>query len=159
MRRASQPPSSPATSGFSGPPSAAATAREARAQHRQQAHDGHPERHPGPPGDADGRGRALLGRGLRRALGGLLRGLVGAGVAVPRHTAVLALGDDPLCEGGPVPLTVLRAPGRRLGSLAVTAVLDRLDGRAAPFEVRVPSELIERASTPPAGPVGKLLHE
>lgn len=78
---------------------------------------------------------------------GALRALHGAGVSVPTDIAVVGFDDLPYAATTAPPLTTVRQPIRRIGSLAFEALLDIIDNGPEPTRrVVVPTELVVRAS-------------
>ncbi len=71
------------------------------------------------------------------------------GIDVPEALSVVGYNDIPLVSLLPIPLTTVRSPARAIGHLAVGGLLDMIDGRPVD-SVRMPVELVVRASTAPA---------
>jgi LacI family transcriptional regulator len=68
---------------------------------------------------------------------------------VGEDVAVVGFNDVPIARELPVPLSTVRSPLREMGALAVTSLIDRLEGR--PIEAaRLQPEMIVRASSDPA---------
>lgn len=120
---------------------------------------------PGGPTEAEGRAAAeqLLGRGSlatavvafndRCALG-LLDGLRGAGLRVPDDLSVVGYDDTPLSRSASVDLTTVSQAAEQQAERAVTAVVDRLEGRRREAEefVLVPRLVVRGSTAPPPGP-------
>jgi DNA-binding LacI/PurR family transcriptional regulator len=67
---------------------------------------------------------------------------------VPEDLAVVGFDDDPLLGGAAVPLTTVAQPRERIGRLAVSMVVDRIEGhRSEPSRVVLPTKLVVRLST------------
>ena len=78
-----------------------------------------------------------------------------AGVRIPEDLSVVGFDDTPAAAHLDPPLTSVRQPLARMGSLAAAALLDQLDagptgGPAPTPQIVLPAELIVRASTAPA---------
>jgi DNA-binding LacI/PurR family transcriptional regulator len=80
---------------------------------------------------------------------GALRAIHAAGLHVPRDVSVVGFDDVLIGAWTEPPLTTVRQPRRRMGSLAVEGLLRLMDGNAAEQNVKVPAELIVRESTAP----------
>jgi DNA-binding LacI/PurR family transcriptional regulator len=73
-----------------------------------------------------------------------------AGVRVPDELSVLCHDDDPIAQYLAVPLSAIAMPLGELGSTAVDALIDQIDGLAArDILVGAPPELVDRGSTGP----------
>lgn len=79
---------------------------------------------------------------------GLIGAFTRAGIAVPGDISVVGFDDIDLAAHTAPPLTTIRQPRRRLGTIAAEMLLDTLAGERARFET-VPVELIVRGSTAP----------
>jgi DNA-binding LacI/PurR family transcriptional regulator len=67
---------------------------------------------------------------------------------VPEDLAVVGFDDDPLLGGAAVPLTTVAQPRERIGRLAASMVVDRIEGRRSePSRVVLPTRLVVRRST------------
>lgn len=72
------------------------------------------------------------------------------GLEVPRDLAVAGFDDDPLAEAFSVPLTTVAQPRERIGRVAATLVVDRIEGRREETErIILPARLVVRRSTAP----------
>ena len=70
------------------------------------------------------------------------------GVAVPGQLRVIGYGDQNFAKDTTPPLSTMRVDGTRIGSLAATMLVDRIENRAGNEQlVDVGFSLIERAST------------
>ncbi|WP_264714138.1 LacI family DNA-binding transcriptional regulator [Limobrevibacterium gyesilva] len=69
------------------------------------------------------------------------------GIAVPQRLAICGFGDFELSRGCEPPITTVSVDGAEMGRVAAENLLARMNGRAAPRRVLVPSRIIERAST------------
>lgn len=83
---------------------------------------------------------------------GVCRALAELGLRVPDDVSVVGVGDAPLAEYGPVPLTTVRVPGRAMGRLAAELLLVQIAALATAVPVRPErhlfgGELVVRAST------------
>ncbi|HZR11894.1 MAG TPA: LacI family DNA-binding transcriptional regulator [Acidimicrobiia bacterium] len=81
---------------------------------------------------------------------GVALGLRRAGRRVPEDVSVAGIGDLPIAEFGPVPLTTVRAPYRELGAAAMRRARDALEDPGPRGVDVLPVELVVRASTGPA---------
>jgi LacI family transcriptional regulator len=78
---------------------------------------------------------------------GALRALREAGKCVPEDVAVVGFDDMPFAARTDPPLTTVRQPIQRLGSLAAETLIDLINQPAAPpRRIVLPTELIMRAS-------------
>lgn len=83
---------------------------------------------------------------------GALKAIRAAGLRVPDDIALVGFDDVPLASVVEPPLTTVRQPIERLGYLATTLLLDRLNtdeggtSAAEPLHVVLPTELVIRAS-------------
>ncbi|MFC8717723.1 LacI family DNA-binding transcriptional regulator [Kitasatospora sp. NPDC057198] len=74
------------------------------------------------------------------------------GRRVPDDLSVVSFDDTPAASTASPPLSAVRQPFERIGRAAVQTVLDLADGRpTAPGRIELPTELVLRASTAPAG--------
>ena len=85
---------------------------------------------------------------------GLIRALNEAGRRVPEDVSVVGFDDMPEAGYFLPPLTTLRQDFAEVGRRALGSLVDRISGGSAGLHVRVPPELVVRASAaPPAGTV------
>ncbi|MBS3784927.1 MAG: LacI family DNA-binding transcriptional regulator [Anaerolineae bacterium] len=78
---------------------------------------------------------------------GALRALHETGVRVPEDIAMVGFDDMPYAATATPPLTTLRQPIQRIGSLALEALLDTVENGLDPVRrTIVPTELVVRAS-------------
>jgi LacI family transcriptional regulator len=83
---------------------------------------------------------------------GALAGARRAGCRVPSDVAIVAGDDDPVAEFLEPPLTVITMPLYELGTAAVDALIDQLEGgEPGDVVIRTPPRLVLRASTAPPG--------
>ncbi|HEX2142830.1 MAG TPA: GntR family transcriptional regulator [Candidatus Limnocylindria bacterium] len=76
------------------------------------------------------------------------------GLRVPEQLAIVGFDDDPPASQLAVPLTVVRQPRERIGRLAASVVVDRIQGRRTETaRIVLPTELVVRASS--GGPVNE----
>ena len=89
---------------------------------------------------------------------GALAGARRAGCRVPSEVAILAGEDDPVAEFLEPPLTVITLPAYELGTAAVDALIDQLEGgEPGDVVIQTPPRLVLRASTaPPSADPGAL---
>ncbi|MGX6600879.1 LacI family DNA-binding transcriptional regulator [Micromonosporaceae bacterium Da 78-11] len=104
-------------------------------------------------------GEVAAGRLLDRGVTGLVCGsdlmALGAiraahrrGLSVPQDLSVVGFDDSPLIAFTDPPLTTLRQPVAAMGNAAVRALVDEINGHAAPrSEYVYPAELVVRGST------------
>jgi len=78
---------------------------------------------------------------------GLQEGLHDRGIRVPEEIAVVGLDDIELAGRARIPLTTVRQPVDRIGSMAVDHILARLRGENPPVRQLLPPELIVRRSS------------
>jgi len=79
---------------------------------------------------------------------GAIRAAHRRGLAVPRDLSVVGFDDSPLIAFTDPPLTTLRQPVAAMGNAAVRALVDEINGHAAPrSEYVFPAELVVRGST------------
>ena len=79
---------------------------------------------------------------------GAIRAARRRGLAVPRDVSVVGFDDSPLIAFTDPPLTTLRQPVTAMGFAAVRALVDEINGYAAPrSEYVFPPELVVRGST------------
>jgi GntR family transcriptional regulator of arabinose operon len=70
------------------------------------------------------------------------------GLDVPADLSVAGFDDDPLAEAFSVPLTTVAQPRERIGRIAATLVVDRIEGRRQDIErIILPTRLVVRRST------------
>lgn len=70
------------------------------------------------------------------------------GLQVPDDLSVAGFDDDPLAEAFSVPLTTVAQPRERIGRVAATLVVDRIEGRRQDTErIILPTRLVIRRST------------
>ncbi|HET6381657.1 MAG TPA: GntR family transcriptional regulator [candidate division Zixibacteria bacterium] len=70
------------------------------------------------------------------------------GLRVPAQLAIVAFDDDPPAARLPVPLTVVRQPRERIGRMAASVLVDRIQGRRTETaRIVLPTELVVRASS------------
>ncbi|WP_456283595.1 LacI family DNA-binding transcriptional regulator [Microbacterium sp. JZ101] len=74
------------------------------------------------------------------------------GISVPDDLSVVGFDDIPAAASHEPPLTTIRQPLREMGAAAVRILLGKLDGGddASDAHVRMPAQLVIRASTAPA---------
>lgn len=77
---------------------------------------------------------------------GAIRGLERAGLRVPDDVRVVGFDDIPLAGWMRPALTTVAAPPRLLGRTAVEVLIQRIDGRPTPPQVRIPTSLVVRAT-------------
>lgn len=75
--------------------------------------------------------------------------LLNQGIRIPQDLSVAGFGNVLVSEFFRVPLTTVRQPKLRLGSVAMDLMQKILDG-GRPQSVRMPAEVVHRASTGPA---------
>jgi LacI family repressor for deo operon, udp, cdd, tsx, nupC, and nupG len=81
---------------------------------------------------------------------GLIRGLSGAGVTVPRDISVAGFDDIEFAEAYNPPITTVRQARREIGEQAAMLLLKLIDGALAEKrEIRLAAELVVRKSTAP----------
>jgi LacI family repressor for deo operon, udp, cdd, tsx, nupC, and nupG len=79
---------------------------------------------------------------------GAIRAAHRRGLSVPRDLSVVGFDDSPLIAFTDPPLTTLRQPVAAMGNAAVRALVDEINGHAAPrSEYVFPAELVVRGST------------
>lgn len=78
---------------------------------------------------------------------GLMDGARERGLRVPGDVAVVGFDDVEGATLAPTPLTTVRVFKEQLGEAALRLLADRAEGRPAPAETRIPTELVVRAST------------
>jgi len=79
---------------------------------------------------------------------GAIRAAHRRGLTVPRDLSVVGFDDSPLIAFTDPPLTTLRQPVAAMGNAAVRALVDEINGHAAPrSEYVFPAELVVRGST------------
>ena len=80
---------------------------------------------------------------------GLVHGLHERGIRVPSDISVVGFDDLPDARHFLPPLTTVRQDFHALGTLALTTLIDALEGRATPLGRMIEPELVVRASTAP----------
>jgi len=85
---------------------------------------------------------------------GAMRSIRERGLEIPRDISLVGFDDLFLAEFSAPPLTTVRQPRREMGRLATELLLRVVAGHGERGDIRVPGELIVRASTapPPALP-------
>ena len=78
---------------------------------------------------------------------GLLDGLLDRGIRVPEDIAIVGLDDIELAGRARIPLTTVRQPVDRIGSMAVDYILARMRGENPPVRQVLGPELIVRRSS------------
>jgi DNA-binding LacI/PurR family transcriptional regulator len=78
---------------------------------------------------------------------GFLDGLLDRGIRVPEDIAVVGLDDIELAGRARIPLTTVRQPVHRIGSMAVDYILARLRGEQPQVRQLLTPELIVRRSS------------
>jgi DNA-binding LacI/PurR family transcriptional regulator len=79
---------------------------------------------------------------------GAIRAAHRRGLSVPQDLSVVGFDDSPLIAFTDPPLTTLRQPVAAMGNAAVRALVDEINGHAAPrSEYVFPAELVVRGST------------
>ena len=79
---------------------------------------------------------------------GALRALSETGNHVPEEVAIVGFDDMPFAAHTTPPLTTVRQPIHRMGSMAAEMLIDIIESRAAqPRGTRLPTELVVRASS------------
>ncbi|MDF1604649.1 LacI family DNA-binding transcriptional regulator [Nocardioides sp. YIM 152315] len=78
---------------------------------------------------------------------GVIRAAEKLGLDVPGDLSVVGFDDSPVAEVTRPPLTTVRQDVARKGELAVAALLATMRGQEQPEDVRLPTELVVRAST------------
>jgi DNA-binding LacI/PurR family transcriptional regulator len=68
-------------------------------------------------------------------------------VRVPEDTAVVGFDDGEAAEHALLPVTMVRVPKFTMGKTAMAVVADQLDGMEEAKHIRLPTELIIRASS------------
>jgi LacI family repressor for deo operon, udp, cdd, tsx, nupC, and nupG len=77
---------------------------------------------------------------------GAMRTLASAGLRVPEDISVTGFDDIEFAAVAEPPLTTIHQPRRELGQAGATALVDLLQGRAAPDRIRLKTELVTRSS-------------
>ncbi len=78
---------------------------------------------------------------------GAMRAIHGQGLRVPDDVALVGFDDLPLAAAVNPPLTTIRQPIRRLGSVATEALISLLEGTLSmPYRAILPTELVVRES-------------
>ena len=78
---------------------------------------------------------------------GLIRALTSAAIRVPGDVSVAGFDDIEFAAMAEPSLTTIRQPRRDLGRTGASVLIDLLRGRDAPGRIRLPTELVIRAST------------
>lgn len=91
------------------------------------------------------RGDAVVGASDTLAMGAMTT-LLGAGLHIPHHVAVVGFDDIPAAATAPVPLTTVRQDWDKAGALLGTKLLQWVAGERPGGEM-LPISLVERAST------------
>jgi LacI family transcriptional regulator len=71
------------------------------------------------------------------------------GLSVPRDVSVVGFDNVPESALASPPLTTINQPLQLMGAEALRLLVDLIDGRDRPTHVRLPTTLVERASTAP----------
>jgi DNA-binding LacI/PurR family transcriptional regulator len=79
---------------------------------------------------------------------------LGQGLRIPQDLSVVGFGNVLISEHFRVPLTTVRQPKLRLGMAAMDAMIKLMRG-VRPDSVRLPAQLVVRASTAPPPAIGK----
>lgn len=74
-----------------------------------------------------------------------------AGLRVPEDVSVVGFNDSPVCPHVAPPLTSVSIPVFEMGAAAARMLCDALDGKPGKTEVLLPTKLVVRRSTGPAG--------
>ena len=83
-----------------------------------------------------------------RTAAGLMRTLIGVGVAIPDDLRLVGIDGADFGELLPVPLTTLRQPSREIGDAALAAMLQRVSRRDLPTrDILLHCELVVRKSS------------
>jgi alanine racemase len=86
---------------------------------------------------------------------GALQAAVELGLAVPAELSLVGFDDSPAAALAAPPLTTVAQPHEEKGRVATEQLLEAIEQRAEPREpparIILPTELIVRASTAPAG--------
>jgi GntR family transcriptional regulator of arabinose operon len=83
-----------------------------------------------------------------RTAGALMRSLLAIGVRVPDQIKIVGIDDLPFASLLPVPLTTMRQPGREIGMVAMSVMLERLSQPHLPTrDVLLASEIVVRESS------------
>lgn len=77
---------------------------------------------------------------------GALRALHEAGVQVPAQMSIVGFNDIELAAFVLPPLTTVHAYTELLGKTAVNMLVERLEGRVAPLQIKIGTSLVERES-------------
>ena len=90
---------------------------------------------------------------------GIISRLHSRGRRVPEEISVIGFDDIPMAEMSVPPLTTVAMPVATAGRMAVELLLDLLDGGRRPVGERIelPSHLVVRGSTSPAGGEGRTM--
>lgn len=83
-----------------------------------------------------------------RTASGLMKSLLSLGVRIPEQIKIVGIDDLPFAGLLPVPLTTMRQPGREIGIVAMSVMLDRLAQPNLPTrDVLLESHLVVRESS------------
>ena len=83
-----------------------------------------------------------------RTAGALMRSLLAIGVRIPDQVKLVGIDDLPFASLLPVPLTTMRQPGREIGMVAMSVMLERLSQPQLPTrDVLLASEIMVRESS------------
>ena len=83
-----------------------------------------------------------------RTAGALMKSLLAIGVRVPDQIKIVGIDDLPFASLLPVPLTTMRQPGREIGIVAMSVMLERLSQPQLPTrDVLLASEIVVRESS------------
>lgn len=77
---------------------------------------------------------------------GALKALQENKIDVPTQVAIVSFNDIEMARFASTSLTTIKVHTQEMGKLAVKLLLDRLNGRAIPIKVTVPTELVVRES-------------
>ncbi len=80
---------------------------------------------------------------------GLMRTLFSAGLRVPEDISVAGFDDIEFAAVAEPALTTIHQPRRELGKAAATVLIDLLQGRSTPKQIRLETELVIRDSVAP----------
>ncbi len=76
----------------------------------------------------------------------------GLGMSLPEDLSVIGFDNVPESALATPPLTTINQPLQRMGSEALRLLVDLIDGRERPAHLRLPTELVMRASCAPPRP-------
>jgi DNA-binding LacI/PurR family transcriptional regulator len=77
---------------------------------------------------------------------GAMRQIRARGLAIPEDISVIGFDDLPIARYTEPPLTTVRQPMAQMGAMAMTVMLDLLTGSKSSHNIKVPGELVVRAS-------------